>query len=99
MRTLCSTALIAALVASLGLLGSGAQAAELDGALQYPPLSAGPDAQPPPPARMVPQPVSPRRIELGVSGSSTPPNPQQFYRRSPLRWDEPGTAPPTGSGG
>ena len=46
---------------------------QIDGALQYPPLSVGQDAQPPPPARMAPQTVSPRRIELGVSGSSQPP--------------------------
>ena len=31
-------------------------------------------AQPPPPVRMVPQSMSPRRIELGVSGSSERPD-------------------------
>jgi hypothetical protein len=41
--------------------------------VQYPPLSIGEDAQPPPPAKMVPQPVSPRQVEFGVSGSSLPP--------------------------
>jgi hypothetical protein len=49
-------------------------AAAIEGALQYPPTSAGEDAQPPPPARMVPQTVSPRRIELGTSGPSLPPS-------------------------
>ena len=46
-------------------LGANARGTELEGALQYPPPSVGEDAQPPPPARTVPQLVSPRRIELG----------------------------------
>jgi hypothetical protein len=37
---------LAALLASVGLLGSDALAAELEGALQYPPASVGADAQP-----------------------------------------------------
>ncbi len=63
------------LVALIGpaLIDSSAVHAQVDGALQYPPPSVGEDAQPPPPARMVPQTVSPRPIELGVSGSSRPP--------------------------
>jgi hypothetical protein len=48
--------LFAALLASVGLIGARARAAELEGALQYPTPSVGEDAQPPP-ARMVPQPV------------------------------------------
>src|SRR5437660_5458509 len=52
------------------LVDSTVAYAQIEGALQYPPPSVGEDAQPPPPARMVPQTVSPRRIELGVSGSS-----------------------------
>jgi hypothetical protein len=56
---------------------------QIDGALQYPPLSVGQDAQPPPPARMAPQTVSPRRIEPGVSGSSQPPADYQ-YRIQPF---------------
>src|SRR4051794_18313161 len=51
-------------------IGSSIADAQIGGALQYPPPSVGEDAQPPPPARMAPQSVSPRRIELGVSGSS-----------------------------
>jgi len=47
--------------------------AQVDGAVQYPPASVGKDAQPPPPAGMVPQSIAPRRIELGISGSSQPP--------------------------
>jgi len=62
-----------AALAFAGLLGANAQSAELEGALQYPPASVGEDAQPPPPAGMLQQPVSPRRIELGVSGASRPP--------------------------
>jgi hypothetical protein len=80
-------------------LGADALAAELEGALQYPPASVGEDAQPPPPARMLPQPVSPWRIELGVSGSSLPPSTQRFYIRPPLRWDGPGAPPHSGNGG
>ena len=66
--------LFAALLAFAGLVVVDARGAELEGALQYPPPSVGQDAQPPPPARMVPQPVSPRRIEMGVSGSSRAPD-------------------------
>jgi hypothetical protein len=65
--------LSAAVVVFAALLAVEARSAELEGALQYPPPSVGEDAQPPPPAGMVPQLVSPRRIELGFSGSSPPP--------------------------
>jgi hypothetical protein len=64
------------LVVTIGavvLMASNFAHAQVDGAVQYPPASVGQDAQPPPPARMVPQSVSPRRIELGTSGSSQPP--------------------------
>jgi hypothetical protein len=47
-----------------GVMGADAQGAELEGALQYPPSSIGKDAQPPAPAGMVRQPMSPRRIEF-----------------------------------
>jgi hypothetical protein len=89
---------LAALLASVGPASAGALGAELQGALQFPPRSVGEDAQPPPPARMLPQPVSPWRIELGVSGSSEPPNTQRFYTLSPLRWDGPGAPPPSAAG-
>ena len=36
-------------------LGADARGTDLEGALQYPPPSIGEDAQPPPPARAVPQ--------------------------------------------
>jgi hypothetical protein len=62
---------LAVVLAIARVMGADAQGAELEGALQYPPPSIGKDAQPPPPARMLPQPVSPWRVELGVSGSST----------------------------
>ena len=63
-------------IATIGatvLMTSNLAHAQVDGAVQYPPPSAGKDAQPPPPAGMVPQKVAPRRIELGISGSSRPP--------------------------
>jgi hypothetical protein len=86
---------LAALLASVGLLGSDAFGAELEGALQYPPTSVGADAQPPP-ARTAPQPLPPRSIELGVSGSSVPPpKTQQFFIRPPIH----GAPPSSGDGG
>ena len=98
MHKLNSFHLLGTLVAFTGLAGAQAFGAELEGALQYPPRSVGADAQPPAPARMLPQPVSPVRIELGVSGSSEPPNTQRFYILSPLRWDGPGAPPPSAAG-
>jgi hypothetical protein len=89
---------LAALLASVGLLGSDALAAELEGALQYPPASVGADAQPPP-ARMIQEPVSPWRIELGVSGSSVPPKTQQFFIRTPIHRDGTEAPPSSGAGG
>jgi hypothetical protein len=62
--------------------------------VQYPPASVGEDAQPPPPARMAPQSMSPRRIELGFSGPSERPGysiPEARRRASP-------TPPPTVGG-
>jgi hypothetical protein len=89
----------AALLTSVGLIEPPTRAAELEGALQYPPASVGEDVQPPPPARMVPQPLSPRRIELGVGGSSMPPGTQKFHVHAPLRQDGRGAPPGTGNGG
>jgi hypothetical protein len=90
--------LLGALVTGLGITGADAPGADLEGTIQYPPPSIGEDAQPPPPARMLPQPVSPWRIELGVSGSSVPPSKQRYYIRSPLRWNGPGAPPQSGNG-
>ena len=88
--------LSAAAFAFATLVGLDPRSAEIEGALQYPPPSVGEDAQPPPPARTVPQLVSPRRIELGVSGSSPPPGTQLFLIRPRIL--EPGAPPSTGSG-
>jgi hypothetical protein len=96
MHTLSCFHLSAAALAFAALVGVEARSAELEGALQYPPPSVGEDAQPPPPARTVPQLVTPRRIELGISGSSPPPGTQLFLRRPPTL--EHGAPPPTGSG-
>jgi hypothetical protein len=90
---------LAALFISFSSAIVGGNAAELEGALQYPPPSVGQDAQPLPPARMVPQPVSPRRIEMGGSGTSVPTHSQGFHIRPPLRLGSPGGPPPTGAGG
>jgi hypothetical protein len=88
--------LSAAVLAFAALVSVEARSAELEGALQYPPSSVGQDAQPPPPAKTVPQLVTPRRIELGISGSSPPPGTQLFLRRPPIAG--PGAPPSTASG-
>jgi hypothetical protein len=91
---------LAAVLAIAGAMGANVQGAELEGALQYPPPSIGKDAQPPAPAGMVQQPLSPRRIELGVSGSSTAPSIQRFYLVPSPRFGEPGEPRfQSGSGG
>jgi hypothetical protein len=92
--------LLTSLVAIAGATVAGTRGAELEGALQYPPPSIGKDAHPPAPAGVVQQPVSPRRIELGVSGSSAAPSIQRFYLVPSRRLGEP--AEPrlqSGSGG
>jgi hypothetical protein len=99
MFKLSCTILLAGVLAFASMIGADARSAELEGALQYPPLSVGEDAQPPPPARMLPQPVSPLRIELDVSGSSTPPGTLRFYIRPPLHLEPRGAAYPNGFGG
>jgi hypothetical protein len=99
MHKLTSLDMFAALLAISGLVATDAGGAELEGALQYPPPSVGEDAQPPPPARMLPQPLLPWRVELGVSGSSLPPGTQRFYSRPAVRWDGPGAPPHSGNGG
>jgi len=90
--------LLAVPLALAGLIGADALSAELEGALQYPPPSIGEDAQPPPPALMVPPAVSPRRIELGGSGSSVPPGTQQFFKPPPIRWEGSGAPIPSNAG-
>jgi hypothetical protein len=87
-------ALLVAVIGCAIPIGLGTANAQTGGAVQYPPASVGEDAQPPPPAKMVPQTMSPRRIELGVSGPSERP-------RYAIRGVRPSTAPtppPTLSG-
>ena len=88
---------LAAPLAFAALIGVNARSAELEGALQYPPLSIGKDAQPPPPARMVPPLVSPLRIELDGSGPSMPPNAERLFMLSPIRFEHSGYSLPTES--
>jgi hypothetical protein len=90
--------LLALLFAFASLIGISARSAELEGALQYPPPSIGEDAQPPPPAMMVPPAVSPRRIELGGSGSSVPSGTHQFFKPPPIRWEGSGAPIPSNAG-
>jgi hypothetical protein len=84
MQKLTCPELFAALIAVASMVGLDALGAEPEGALQYPPPSVGQDAQPPLPAGVVPPLVSPRRIELGLSGSSLPPGMRQFLIRPPV---------------
>jgi hypothetical protein len=65
------------------------QSAVLEGAIQYPPLSVGEDAQPPAPARTVKPLASPRVIIMSVSASSVAPSLQPFFIRPSIRWGEP----------
>src|SRR5262249_19173953 len=81
------------------LIGANARSAELEGALQYPPPSIGEDTHPPPPAMMVPPVVSPRRIDLGISGSTVPPVTQRFFIRPPIRPDGSRAPIPSNTGG
>jgi hypothetical protein len=90
------------LVAAIGfavLSASSIAYGQIEGALQYPPPSAGADAQPPPPARMVPQTVPPRQIELGVSGPSQLPTNYTYRVRSRAGIDQfpVHPAPPSGA--
>ena len=64
---------LVSIIGCIALADPGVAYAQTEGAVQYPPPSVGEDAQPPPPARMVPKIVSPRRLELGDSGSSLAP--------------------------
>jgi hypothetical protein len=73
MRNQTGFGTLIAIIAFVVLAGPGVALSQTAGAVQYPPLSIGEDAQPPPPAKMMSQPVSPRQIEFGVSGSSLPP--------------------------
>jgi hypothetical protein len=100
MRKLTSVYIFSGLLICVGLTSADALSAELEGALQYPPASVSQDAQPPPPARMLPQPIAPRRTQFGFSGSSVSPSPQRFYVHPPVRSEEhPGAPPRSGNGG
>ena len=89
--------LFAALLGFAVLVSATAASAEIEGALQYPPREIGEDAQPPPPAMMLPTPVSPRRLELGLGGSSLPPSKEQHLLHSPAHQGGFQSPPPTGT--
>jgi hypothetical protein len=86
-------ALLLAVVAPALVIAMSSANAQVVGAVQYPPASVGQDAQPPPPARMAPQSMSPQRIELGISGPSERPGP---YMRGIGSGAPPIPPPPTG---
>ena len=87
-------ALLVAAIASVLLITLSTANSQVGGAVQYPPASIGEDAQPPPPARMVPQSMSPQRIELGISGPSERPG----YSTRGVRPRELPTPPPPAGG-
>jgi hypothetical protein len=82
MHKMCGFGILVAIIGAAGLINSGIAYAQIEGTLQYPPPSVGEDAQPPAPARMVPQSVPPRQIELGVSGPSQLPTNYGYRVRS-----------------
>ena len=100
MYNLTGVGTLLAIIGYVAFIDPGVADAQIEGAVQYPPLSIGEDAQPPPPARMVPKIVSPRRLELGASWSSSslaPRDPRYpegadrlLMQRAPLD----GTSPP-----
>jgi hypothetical protein len=94
MRKLAGFGILVGVIVSAVLSDLGVTNAQIEGAVQYPPASVGEDAQPPPPARMAPQSVSPRRIELGIGGSSTLPA-RDPYRLRPRTETE--KLPPPGA--
>ena len=88
-----------ALVVVIGfidLADLGIAYAQVEGAVQYPPPSVGEDAQPPPPARMVPKIVLPRRLELGISGSSQAPTNPPYWIDQGADWRPVQPAPLSG---
>jgi hypothetical protein len=70
-RTVCGAFVL--IIGFIALVDLGVAYAQVEGAVQYPPPSVGEDAQPPPPARMVPKIVLPRPLEISISGSSVAP--------------------------
>jgi hypothetical protein len=87
-------ALLLAVVAPALVISMSSANSQVGGAVQYPPASVGEDAQPPPPARMVLQSMSPQRIELGISGPSERPD----YSIRAVRPRELPTPPPPAGG-
>ena len=99
---------LVAIIAFITLAGPGVAYAQIEGAVQYPPPSIGEDAQPPPPARMVPKTALPRRLEMGTSGSSLAPTDPPYRRNQDGVWVSmqptpfggmSPVPPPAGSGG
>src|SRR5437660_1015239 len=86
-------ALLFAVVAPALVISMSSANSQVGGAVQYPPASIGEDAQPPPPARMVPQSMSPQRIELGISGPSGRPD---YSNRAVRSRELPSPPPPEG---
>ena len=80
--TLTGFGTLIAIIGFIVLIGTGVADGQIYGTVQYPPLSIGEGAQPPPPAKMVPHQISPRPVEFGVSGSSLPPL-KPHYRIQP----------------
>ena len=86
---------VAMLAATIAIqIGFSDAHAQVSGAVQYPPPEVAEDVQPPPAARMVPKVVFPRRIELGISGSSQAPAGFGNRVRPPTEVDK----PPKGNG-
>ena len=96
MYNLTGVGTLLAIIGYVAFIDPGVADAQIEGAVQYPPLSIGEDAQPPPPARMVPKIVLPRRLELGISGSSQAPTNPPYWIDQGADWRPVQPAPLSG---
>jgi hypothetical protein len=93
-RTVCGAFVV--IIGFIALVDLGVAYAQVEGAVQYPPPSVGEDAQPPPPARMVPKIVLPRQLELGISGSGQAPTNPPYWIGQGADWRSMQPAPLSG---
>jgi hypothetical protein len=96
MHNQTGSAALVVIIGFVALADLGVANAQVEGAVQYPPPTVGEDAQPPLPARMVPKIVSPRRLELGISGSSLAPTNPPYWVHQGADWRPMQPAPLSG---
>ena len=86
-----------ALLTCAGLIQPQVQRRRIGRGASIPAASSERTRSHPPPARTLPQSISPWRID--VSGSSLPPGVEQFFIRLPIRSNGPEASPSAGGGG